>query len=1402
MNSDGPAEQGIAAGSGLDDLITSLLEDQARRWRAGDRVRLEDYLARHPALRDDPDAMLALVFNEVGVREELGESPSADEYIARFPGLAREVAEQFEVHRTLRATPGPSAGTQPASAGSTGARSGTGGGEPSWPEVPGYEIQGMLGRGGMGVVYRAFDRARGIPVALKTIKHENPGAILRFKHEFRSLVEVVHPNLVKLYELLFDGNGWYIAMELIEGVDFLSHVRGEGALAAKSGGSGMSTTVEASPDPSRGRAGPNPPPRQVGDADPISSAGRRRLRDGILQLAQGVAAIHQAGKLHRDLKPANVLVTPSGRVVVLDFGLAAEMGQPRRAEVFGSQVSGTAGYMAPEQAARLKMSPSSDWYSVGVMLYEALTGRLPFLGSGLEVMMDKQRYDPPPPRELVCGLPDDLATLCTDLLRRDPEARPKQPEILRRLGAADVPSTTSLVSSSHDSQPLVGRARHRQFLEEGLAAVAEGRTVVMQVHGPSGVGKSALVQRFLADLVEGDRAVVLSGRCYQQETVPYKALDAAIDTLAHYLTGLDAAEVRALLPRDVGSLARVFPVLRRVGAVAEAPRRSAQIPDPQELRRRAFSAMRELLARLGDQRPIVIAVDDAQWGDLDSATLLGEILRPSDPPFLLLLASYRREDRETSPFVVCLNGPEGRPEGPVERRELSVDPLTAAEARELAMALLGGDGPSDWTRAEEVARESGGNPFFVAELSRRARVEAPSQRAGETGELVLEDVLWDRVRALPEESRRLLEVVAVSGRPIRVTDASRCVESLSDGRSAIALLRSGRLIRGVPGSEEEVETYHDRVRETVLARLPADVTREHHRKLALALQAVGHSDPEVIGSHFREAGDVATAGAYFAKAAARAAEMLAFDRAARFYRLALESPPHEASEAHRLRTALGDALANAGRGSEAARVYLDATQGATVAEALELRGRAAQQYLISGHIDEGLETLRSVLTAVGLRLPSSPWQSLLSYLFRELLLRIRGLGFRSRDPSQVSAAELTRIDICWSAATGLSVVDTVRGADFQARGLLLALRAGERSRIARSLAWEAGHNATRGVSTHDRTVRLLEAAEATAREVGDSYSHGMVLMARGLTNFLEGDWSEAHKYCEQAAGLFREQCSGVHWERYTANLFNLWALNHLGEIAEFSRRWPQLLAEARDRGDLYSVMNLSSYMLTVVRLADDEPDRAREEIGQAMAAWSRGGYHVQHNEQVWGTAHIELYTGRARAAFDLVQWSWPALSRSMLLNVQFIRVGMVQLRARCALAAAVDCDEPEPILRIATSDARRLEKESTPWAVASARLVLASLAHVRGDRETTVKLLRDAADRFDKIPMTLCAEAVKRRLGVILGGDAGEALVARADAWMKEQGIRRPDRITDVYAPGFNARLGSASSADVTGHPA
>jgi hypothetical protein len=1307
----------------------------------------------HPGLALDPEKALELVYGEFLAREALGQAPTLDEYLRRFPQYASRLRQQVRLHQALAddawsdltaSRPDPGAATEALAA------------PAALPTIPGYDLVCELGRGGMGVVYQAYDRKRRHLVALKTMQGVEASALYRFKAEFRTLAGLTHPNLVTLYELVAEGGLWFFTMELLEGASFLAHVR-----------SAVSPTTTQAP------VGLTPP--QLG-----------RLRDALRQLGAGVHALHQAGKVHRDIKPGNVLVTPQGRVVLLDFGLAADLDRYGEHLSLHPRLLGTVAYMAPEQAACRPVSPASDWYALGSMLYEALTGRPPFWGSPFEILRKKQELDPPDPASLVPGIPDDLRALCGDLLRRDPRQRPSGDDFRRRLGVepASTPAPATGTAKTTDV-PLIGRARHLETLQAAFDVCRQGRAVRLYVHGRSGVGKTALIQRFLDGLTENRGAVVLPGRCYEQESVPYKALDSLVDALSRYLETLPLSEAQVLLPRDIGALGRVFPVLRRLEAVACAPGRGGAISDPHEIRRRGLAALRELLGRLADRRPLVLFIDDLQWGDLDSAALLLDLLRPPDPPPLLFLGCYRSEDAAGNPCLHALL--EARESGETgDRGDLAVEPLTPPERRELALTLLASRGPAAQARADAIARESGGNPFFIYELVHYLEAGAAQAGEGPEADVSLHEVLWSRVRRLPEGARRLLEVVAVAGRPLWQEDACRAAGVAAEQSVALASLRAGRLLRGVGRPESlEIETYHDRIRETLVTRLaPADL-REHHRRLALVLEASRRSDPEALAVHFQEAGEPGRAGAYYALAAAQAAEALAFDRAAKLYRLALELQAPRGVEECRLRTGLAGALANAGRGAESAREYLRAASTAGEAEALDHRRHAALQLLSSGHVDDGLATLRAVLGAVGMKRPETPRRALWSLAWQRLRLRWRGLGFRRRDVRQVEAGELRRLEICRSAAVGLSMVDPLQGAYFQTRYLLLALRTGEPQHLVQALGMEAAHASVGGCFSRRRTDALLSAAEALAQQLGQPYPAALVALARGIADALEGRWQSARALCDQAEGIFRTHCTGVMWELSTAHRFALWPMMFLGEVAEIGRRLPALIKEARERNDLYAVTNLSLVIRTFVRLADDEPERARRELRQVMDEWSQDGFHVQHMNRLFDEAQICLYQGEGGAAWERVTGQWPALARSHLLRVQQVRIFLLHLRARAALAAAPAAGKPAPLLRAAERDARRLRRERVAWAEALAQLVRAGVAMRRRDAEGARQLLEDAAGRLEAAGLCLHAAAARRRLGEQVGGREGRRLGEQADAWMKGQNVRRPDRMAALLAPGF-----------------
>jgi hypothetical protein len=599
-------------------------------------------------------------------------------------------------------------------------------------------------------------------------------------------------------------------------------------------------------------------------------------------------------------------------------------------------------------------------------------------------------------------------------------------------------------------------------------------------------------------------------------------------------------------------------------------------------------------------------------------------------------------------------------------------------------------------------------------------------------------------------------------------------------------LQAARLLRGTAAEgRDEVETYHDRIREAVVAGLAPEALRGHHRQLAEALQAAGRADLEPLALHYEGAEDPGRAAEYYARAADRAAEALAFDRAADLYRRALGLRPGAGTPTNALRAKRGDALANAGRGGEAAGVYLQAAEEGRANEALELRRRAALQLLASWHIDEGVAALRAVLGAVGMRLPDTPRKAFRLLLLHRLLLRARGLRFRARDAGQVPAEALRRIDVCWSAATGLGVIEPIGGALFQTRGLLLALRAGEPYRLARALANEAAFLSLPGSSSGRRPGRVLEMATSLAQKVGQPDIIGFSRLAQGMLAFLNGCWASAREHLDAAEEVFRRHGTGVVWERNTAQLHALLSLFYLGEWAEMGRRAAQLVQEGRDRGNLYLTTHLGTAAVVWARLAADDPEGARHGLAEAMARLPRRGYYVPHYSGLIARVMIDLYGGRGEAALAAIDGEWSDVEGSSLRRLQVTRTLARFFRARCTLAAAETARPARPLLRRAAGHARQLTAEGTPWAAGLAQLVRAGVTAARGDRASAAPLLADAARRLDDADMHLWASATRRRLGELLGNGAGRELVREADAWMAAQGIRNPARMAAVFAPGL-----------------
>ncbi len=1048
-----------------------------------------------------------------------------------------------------------------------------------------FSLLRRLGVGGMGVVYEAYDQERNMRVALKTLRTLEPHLLLRFKQEFRALQGLQHPNLVTLLELVHDQGHWFFTMELVDGVDLLSWLRGGEPAQPHDRGTFTSageTNVRDMPDSARDDTVPQleddtdrsiatpreAPPQKVGFVAP--SFDEARVRHALPQLAAGLTRLHAAGKVHRDIKPSNILVTLDGRVVLLDFGLVTEWQGDRMSE---SNVVGTVNYMAPEQAAGRRVGPKADWYSVGVILYEVLTGKVPFFGTPLGVMHNKQRREPLPPSRITqLPVPDDLAALCMELLHIDPEQRPDEQRFLSLIGLRAPPSDAALLPSpapASGKTPFIGRARELALLREAFEAVQRGQTSVVLVDGPSGVGKSALVRQFTRTLErEVPDLVVLTGRYYAREAVPYRALDAIMDAVAHYLMRLPDDAAEAILPIDSGLLAHLFSPLRGVSAVSRAEFRPPAL-DPPELRARVFNAVRELFIRLARRRPVVLVIDDIQWSDPDSRSVFVEAMRQPDGPTLLAIATHRPEDHEVEVATErALHY--FRRVGQVYH--LPLGPLPQEEARDLATRLImdrggerGGCAPrandsDDQVTAQEIADEADGHPLFIDALVRHSLAQGKHA----PGSVRLDDALGARIDALDPRARQLLELLTLCAGPLPYEEALRAMGGdVAEMARSLATLRTAQLLRATRAHDEDAfEPYHDRVRELTRSRLDANTRKSRHEQLARAMESTGHSDAEPLFTQWRGADNPERAVHYATLAATKASDILAFERASALFAQAIEFSS-DADEKRRLRMRHGEALANAGRGRDAARAFMAAVDGSAPHEALELKRRASEQLLRAGLIDQGLEQVRNVLAAVGLSYPSTPRRALASLLWNRFWLRLRGLGYKKRLATEISIADLTRIDVCWSVSGVLGMVDTIRGANFQTLHLRLALKAGEPFRVARALALEAAFSSASGGATAKRTARVLQRAELLCQQVGEPYVLGWVRGVAGVTAALEGRWKAAFDGCAEAETIFREKCGGIAWELSTFQFFLIYSLVFTGRIKDLRTRVPKSAARGR-----------------------------------------------------------------------------------------------------------------------------------------------------------------------------------------------------------------------------------------------
>jgi eukaryotic-like serine/threonine-protein kinase len=786
-----------------------------------------------------------------------------------------------------------------------------------------YQVLSTLGEGGHGVVYRARHGDTGAMVALKMVRVADVALLAGIRREIFALRTVEHPGVARIVDDgVEDGHPWY-AMEYLGG-DTLADLL-EGIFQHRRR-SGASVTIDASSpiveEPLESLADTLPPPPRMG-----LSLDHGALVEtlGILRtLCAPLAFVHGEGLVHRDLKPENVVISEHGAPVLVDFGLALRVaGTDSGRDVIdiAGRALGTPAYMAPEQIRGELVDARADLYALGCMIYECVTGSVPFEGAPGQVLRMHLEQRPPPPSCYVDGLPPALDRLVLRLLEKEPRDR---------MGfATDVAAALAALGGRARSlagppprpylyRPrLAGRAAAMAALEASLPGLREPLRVTL-VGGPSGVGKTRLAME-VATRASRRGVAVVAGQCTEVGGAPLSPLRALLLAIADVCRTVPGEADRILGERGP-ILAEHEPSLREIsGGVAPAP-----LP-AEAARDRLLDALAECFVRYGQAHATLVVLDDLQWADELTLGLLDRLgARDFGDTELTFLGTYRSE--ETTPGLAALLGAghvHGLSLGPLDREAVAcmVSDMLALSAPPAALV--------DFLR-----RESEGNPFFIAEYLRTAVGEGVLRRAadgrwvaGPAAESIaalrsalpmpegLRGLVRRHLGLLDDDGRRVAEMAAVLGRELDAEVLGAAVE-LDDRHCnrAIAALRARHVLE--EGEHGQLRFVHDKLREFLLEDVGASALPTLHGAAARAIEA--HATDlrpvyPVLAHHHALAGHRDEALRYLELAGEQALASAAWERARELFTQALnlagdvEEPARRARWERRIGVAAYDA---------------------------------------------------------------------------------------------------------------------------------------------------------------------------------------------------------------------------------------------------------------------------------------------------------------------------------------------------------------------------------------------------------------------------------------------------------------------------------------------------------------
>lgn len=1273
-----------------------------------------------------------------------------------------------------------------------------------------YRVERKLGEGGMGEVFQVKDTVeKDRPLAYKLLKAQG-GNLEYFKHEFKLLARLDHPNLVKVYDFGLTEGGCYYTCELLDGADLYKATDGI-------------------------------------DWDGLYEISR--------QVLEALAYIHDRGLVHYDVKPENLNVKvlpaersharPSYVVKLVDFGLTGEATTRG-----GGKIKGTVHYIAPEVAKEQPADHRADLYSFGITLYYAVTRKLPYDGgSAFSVIRKHLEKIPEPPTEVRHDVPEGWARFILRLLEKDPADRYPSADaaltdLARRLGkpspmersAAQIKLNPHVLSSR-----FVGRARELDVLSKALPDPStrdKESPLVVLVFGETGIGKSRLLDELkVVSQLKG--VPFLRTECRETAGSP------PLERIVRQILTLDgergvarpkkspgeptfvekddlgsSAERQGLPPTPIGELVKgyraeleaLFPGVTESSAFAQEQPRE---PD----RRLVHDRVAHFLVRAARARPFAIAVEDMHWADeatigllealarnilLDARAAPGQTTpRRGVPPILLALTLRPEEGAAKGALRNLLDLAPVVP-GPLRSRRLELARLDEKETTAVLGSMLALAQPNE-ALGKKLHEASGGNPFFVEELVRslledgvlvpRRGLARPDDIKRVEPPRTLAELLGRRLKSLGEEARLVLQTLSLLGRPaplgVLVPAAGLSAAATLDALDQLA--EKQLALRTAPDPDASTEegprfsVAHAQIQRAAVRSLDPAAERALHLRAAHALERSldgmeREATLERLARHFALAGDAKKALDYSVRAGDRAVKAHRNEEAIEHYGRAIDllrSSQNESRRAEleaRVLERLGDAFSTVGRYADAARVFetlagqLDARGSAPRSPddargsgprspdddeaAIRVRRRLGSVALKRGDYTTATQWLKAALERIGDR-PA---------LRRERAKVLQGMariGLWRGDYLQAIQLATEALDL-WKALKGtrekLVALNVLSAAEYY-RGRYT--RASQLLREALELA--KGAHATWGALLQDMSVeedleRALDDAIADLkrgtvlrRGAGDAF--GIVLSFSELGTYcdLRGDAEQNVRFYEASIQVYERMGST---QGHALSLNNLGVYHRLrGEAALALAAFERALAIHEGTNDRHGAA-VTLQNLAMLGLALGDVDSAEQQARRALAFAKEIGI-------AWLSGHAHRLLGRVAAARGDRETADSELARS---EGVFRRLGNPRSLGDVLLDradVALENGDVQGALERVERARKTGDEEKGEDFLARQRLVQGLAALASGDAARAIDHLDAAAGYAEKIGVLELRLSVQRALVAAHGSHKSNRLALR-----------------------------------------